>query len=257
MRSGLPCGSGAGSNAGRCGAEWSVARRWPSVASSSAHQVVDAGDLVAETGAAGAVGIDAIDALAKGHGDFAGGHVDRYNTQHRFVGAYAGFFQSEAAVWDLAHDPDDYADADVETLAARIGWASSEPIKPMRLNAQPYACPMEVPSRAYFDGLPALGEEEWARRAQRLKALGRLRQKILQAMQDLRQVGVDFLTLGQYLQPTRKHLKVEQYLTPETFEKLAEEGLRMGFDYVASGPLVRSSYRAAEFYIERKIRGEA
>ena len=87
--------------------------------------------------------------------------------------------------------------------------------------------------------------------------LGEEQEEILQAMQDLRQVGVDFLTLGQYLQPTRKHLKVEQYLTPETFEGLAEEGRRMGFDYVASGPLVRSSYRAAEFYIERKIRGKA
>ena len=87
--------------------------------------------------------------------------------------------------------------------------------------------------------------------------LGEEQEEILQAMQDLRQVGVDFLTLGQYLQPTRKHLKVEQYLTPETFEEFAEEGRRMGFDYVASGPLVRSSYRAAEFYIERKIRGQA
>jgi exodeoxyribonuclease-1 len=114
---------------------------------------------------------------------FAGGHVDRYNTQHRFVGCSAGFFQSEAAVWDLAHDPDNFADADVDALAGRIGWASNEPIKPMRLNAQPYACPMEVPSQAYFDGLPALGEAEWTRRAQRLKAMGRLRQKILQAMQ--------------------------------------------------------------------------
>ncbi|MEQ8602191.1 MAG: exonuclease domain-containing protein [Marivibrio sp.] len=114
---------------------------------------------------------------------FAGGHVDRYNTQHRFIGAYAGFFQSEAAVWDLAHDPDDYAEQDVDALATRIGWASSEPIKPMRLNAQPYACPTAVPSQAYFDGLPALGEAEWTRRAKRLKANGRLRQKILQAMQ--------------------------------------------------------------------------
>ncbi len=87
--------------------------------------------------------------------------------------------------------------------------------------------------------------------------LGEEQEEILQAMEDLRQVGVNFLTLGQYLQPTRKHLKVEQYLPPETFEELAEEGRRMGFDYVASGPLVRSSYRAAEFFIERKIRGEA
>ena len=87
--------------------------------------------------------------------------------------------------------------------------------------------------------------------------LGEKHEEILQAMQDLRKAGVDFLTLGQYLQPTRKHLKVEEYLKPEIFVEFAEEGHRMGFDYVASGPLVRSSYRAAEFYIERKIRGES
>ena len=84
--------------------------------------------------------------------------------------------------------------------------------------------------------------------------LGEKHEEILQAMNDLRQAGVDFLTVGQYLQPTRKHLAVKDFITPETFDELAEEGRRMGFEYVASGPLVRSSYRAAEFYIERKIR---
>ena len=73
--------------------------------------------------------------------------------------------------------------------------------------------------------------------------------------QDLRRAGVDFLTLGQYLQPTRRHLRVEQYLDPGLFKELAGEGEEMGFEYVAAGPLVRSSYRAAEYYIERKIRG--
>ena len=85
--------------------------------------------------------------------------------------------------------------------------------------------------------------------------LGESRREILQAMQDMRNAGVDFLTIGQYLQPTRKHLKVLKFLHPDEFNELGQIGDKMGFDYVASGPLVRSSYKAAEFYIERKIRG--
>ena len=87
--------------------------------------------------------------------------------------------------------------------------------------------------------------------------LGESRREILQAMDDMRNAGVDFLTIGQYLQPTRKHLKVLKFLHPEEFNELGQIGDKMGFDYVASGPLVRSSYKAAEFYIERKIRGTA
>ena len=87
--------------------------------------------------------------------------------------------------------------------------------------------------------------------------LGESRTETLQAMKDLRDVGVDFLTIGQYLQPTKKHLKVENFVHPDEFHELAKHGDKMGFEYVASGPLVRSSYKAAEFYIERKIRGKA
>ena len=85
--------------------------------------------------------------------------------------------------------------------------------------------------------------------------LGESRREILQAMEDMRDAGVDFLTIGQYLQPTRKHLKVVKFLHPDEFNELGQIGDELGFDYVASGPLVRSSYKAAEFYIARKIRG--
>jgi len=85
--------------------------------------------------------------------------------------------------------------------------------------------------------------------------LGESQREILKAMEDLRDAGVDFLTFGQYLQPTRKHLKVVKFLDPDEFKELKHIGEKMGFDFVASGPLVRSSYKAAEFYIERKIRG--
>ena len=62
--------------------------------------------------------------------------------------------------------------------------------------------------------------------------LGEKHEEILQAMQDLRQAGVDFLTLGQYLQPTRKHLKVEEYLKPEIFEEFAQEGHRLSLIHI-------------------------
>lgn len=70
--------------------------------------------------------------------------------------------------------------------------------------------------------------------------------EILQTMDDLRAVQCDILTIGQYLQPTRKHLTVEKYYTPEEFDLLKEEGLKRGFSHVESGPLVRSSYHARE-----------
>ncbi|BCU80868.1 lipoyl synthase [Polycladomyces abyssicola] len=70
--------------------------------------------------------------------------------------------------------------------------------------------------------------------------------EILKAMDDLRAVNVDILTIGQYLQPTKKHLKIHRYYTPEEFQQLKEEGLKRGFSHVESGPLVRSSYHAHE-----------
>jgi lipoic acid synthetase len=70
--------------------------------------------------------------------------------------------------------------------------------------------------------------------------------EILQTMDDLRSVGCNIMTIGQYLQPTPLHLKVSKYYTPEQFAQLKEEGMKRGFDHVESGPLVRSSYHAHE-----------
>lgn len=74
--------------------------------------------------------------------------------------------------------------------------------------------------------------------------LGELREEILEAMDDLRNSGVSILTLGQYLQPTKDHLPVDEFITPEIFLEYKEIGLSKGFRYVESGPLVRSSYHA-------------
>jgi lipoic acid synthetase len=75
------------------------------------------------------------------------------------------------------------------------------------------------------------------------------RDELRQAMQDLRSVGCDILTFGQYLRPSSKHKEVDRFVPPEEFEELKEEGEEMGFSFVASGPLVRSSYRAGEFFV--------
>ena len=74
--------------------------------------------------------------------------------------------------------------------------------------------------------------------------LGETRTEVLETMDDLRSVGCDVLTLGQYLQPTPKHLPVAEFITPEQFLEYKEIGLEKGFRFVESGPLVRSSYHA-------------
>ena len=84
--------------------------------------------------------------------------------------------------------------------------------------------------------------------------LGEARKEILEAMRDLRANGVDLLTLGQYLRPSEWHLPVQEYVSPEAFDELRTAGEAMGFRYVAAGPLVRSSYRAGEFFVEKVLR---
>jgi lipoic acid synthetase len=76
--------------------------------------------------------------------------------------------------------------------------------------------------------------------------LGETDEEIYDALQDLRRVGCDIVTIGQYLRPTRRHLPVARYVEPERFEMYEKWAGEMGFKYVASGPFVRSSYRAAE-----------
>ncbi len=80
--------------------------------------------------------------------------------------------------------------------------------------------------------------------------LGETEEEVLQTMRDLREAGVDFLTLGQYLQPTLRHLEVQEYITPEKFDSYRQLGEELGFLAVASGPLVRSSYRAGELFLK-------
>lgn len=84
--------------------------------------------------------------------------------------------------------------------------------------------------------------------------LGEKDDEILTAMERLRENNVDVVTFGQYLQPTKRHLKVQEYIHPDKFQYWQEKGEEFGFLYVASGPLVRSSYKAGEFFLENAIR---
>uniref|UniRef100_A0A8C3LEC7 lipoyl synthase n=1 Tax=Chrysolophus pictus TaxID=9089 RepID=A0A8C3LEC7_CHRPC len=83
--------------------------------------------------------------------------------------------------------------------------------------------------------------------------LGETHEQVLSTMKLLREAGVDCLTLGQYMQPTKRHLKVEEYVTPEKFKYWEKVGNDLGFHYTASGPLVRSSYKAGEFFLKNLV----
>lgn len=80
--------------------------------------------------------------------------------------------------------------------------------------------------------------------------------QVLAAMASIREANVDVLTIGQYLRPSKKHAELKRYVEPAEFENYQRAGLEMGFKYVASGPLVRSSYRAAEAFLQGILRGQ-
>lgn len=87
--------------------------------------------------------------------------------------------------------------------------------------------------------------------------LGETKDEIIDALRELRKVGCDVVTFGQYMRPTKRHLKVEKYITPAEFDMWKDRAMEMGFLYCASGPLVRSSYKAGEAFIENVLRKRA
>ena len=83
--------------------------------------------------------------------------------------------------------------------------------------------------------------------------LGETDEEVAETLADLRTVGVEMMTIGQYLRPSQKHLKVEDYVSPERFEWYKTKGKELGYLYVAAGPFVRSSYKAGELFIKNVI----
>src|SRR5208283_3558087 len=84
--------------------------------------------------------------------------------------------------------------------------------------------------------------------------IGETDDEVVETMRDLRGAGVDIVTVGQYLRPTPRHAPVARYVEPERFEEFAREGRTIGFAFVASGALVRSSYKAAEVFVRSVLR---
>ncbi|XP_052252274.1 lipoyl synthase, mitochondrial-like [Dreissena polymorpha] len=83
--------------------------------------------------------------------------------------------------------------------------------------------------------------------------LGETDSQVLRVLEDLRKIDVDAVTLGQYMQPTKRHIKVKEYIHPDKFKAWEEVGHKMGFAYTASGALVRSSYKAGEFFLKNLL----
>ncbi len=86
--------------------------------------------------------------------------------------------------------------------------------------------------------------------------LGETMDEVVQALKDLREHDVDFITIGQYMRPSKRHLSIKEFVPPEQFDELAVIARELGFLSVASGPLVRSSYKASEFYMKAMERRE-
>ncbi|KAF8140152.1 lipoic acid synthase [Boletus edulis] len=87
--------------------------------------------------------------------------------------------------------------------------------------------------------------------------VGENEDQITDALRELRKIDVDVVTFGQYMRPTKRHMKVDRYVEPAEFDKWKQVAEDMGFLYVASGPLVRSSYKAGEYFIENVLKGKA
>jgi lipoic acid synthetase len=87
--------------------------------------------------------------------------------------------------------------------------------------------------------------------------LGERDEEVEATLQDLHYVGVDVVTLGQYLRPSKRHMSVQRYVPPEDFDRWRLRAVEIGFKYAAAGPLVRSSYRAGELYLKGMIETKA
>jgi lipoic acid synthetase len=103
----------------------------------------------------------------------------------------------------------------------------------------------------YGRSLALLARAKWANPAGIVKSglivgMGEREEEVLGALADLRAVGVDIVTIGQYLRPTARHRRIDRYVHPDEFARYAAEGERMGLPHVESGPLVRSSYHARD-----------
>jgi lipoic acid synthetase len=140
-------------------------------------------------------------------------------------------------------------DAGPEVVAHNI--ETTEPLTPKVRDARAtYAQSLNV-----LRGIKTLNPAAYSKSSIML-GLGENERDLTKTMRDLRSVDVDILTLGQYLRPSKAHTPVSEFVSPERFEYYKHVAQELGFLYVASGPFVRSSYRAGEFFVEALLRGD-
>lgn len=157
----------------------------------------------------------------------------------------------------------------VETLVGDFGGRKRDIAKMLEAEPDVFAHNIEVPRRL----TPFIRDQRCSydlslsvlRRAKQLApdrlvkssimvGMGETDDEVLQTMEDLRAQGVDIVTLGQYLRPTPRHAAVARFVSPDVFSEYERAGKTMGFEFVASGPLVRSSYHAAEGFVAARLR---
>jgi lipoic acid synthetase len=149
----------------------------------------------------------------------------------------------------------DYAGADLATLLAAapdVLAHNVEVVDRLQRKIRDPRCSFER-SLATLREAKALRPDAFTKSSLML-GLGEEPAEVADALERLRAAGVDFLTLGQYLRPTKSHAPVREYVEPAVFDGYRARGAELGFLYVAAGPLVRSSYKAGEFFAERLVR---
>jgi lipoic acid synthetase len=164
----------------------------------------------------------------------------------RAIRAHSPEILVEALLGDFSGNLDDVATTVTEGRPDVFAH-NVETVERLQRTVRDARCSMER-SLAVLRHAKAVSPETYTK-SSIMVGLGETRDEVLETMRALRAVDVDVLTLGQYLRPTPKHHELVRYWTPEEFDALRDEGLAMGFRYVASGPLVRSSYRAAEAFL--------
>lgn len=145
----------------------------------------------------------------------------------------------------------DYVDVTVD--AKPDVWAHNiEVVRRLQRSIRDVRCSYEQSMRV----LERIKERDPSRitKSSIMVGLGETDEEVLETCRDLRAVGVDIVTIGQYLRPTPKHAEVHRFVEPETFDMYRREAEAMGFRFVASGPLVRSSYKAAEVFVKSVLK---
>jgi lipoic acid synthetase len=145
------------------------------------------------------------------------------------------------------------ADVDTTVDAGPDVWAHNiEVVRRLQRTIRDVRCSYEQSLRVLARAKERAPDR--ATKSSLMVGIGETDEEVIETMRDLRSVGVDVVTLGQYLRPTPKHAVVHRYVEPERFDAFAREGRAMGFAFVASGPLVRSSYKAAEVFLSAALR---